>query len=102
MLQEAAMAEDIVGSNMSDFPSDALKEGADHTKTGYGQNGYAGASSDTDLSNPTRSAMSVELFGLHPTIVRAPQTRTVGDNVADAYGMDQARVRQPNARKTGI
>ena len=56
------MAEEIVGSKLPQFASDALKKPSDNTKTGYGQNGYMGASSDTDLSNPTRSALSVELF----------------------------------------
>lgn len=56
------MAEEIVGSKMPKFASDAFKKPSDNTKTGYGQNGYMGASSDTDLSNPTRSALSVELF----------------------------------------
>jgi hypothetical protein len=56
------MAEEIVGSKLPQFASDTLKKPSDNTKTGYGQNGYTGASSDTDLSNPTRSALSVELF----------------------------------------
>jgi hypothetical protein len=56
------MADDVVGSKLPQFASDAFKKPADNTKTGYGQNGYMGASSDTDLSNPTRSALSVELF----------------------------------------
>ena len=56
------MAEVIVGSKLPQFASDAFKKPSDNTKTGYGQNGYMGASSDTDLSNPTRSALSVELF----------------------------------------
>src|SRR5665811_1347131 len=59
---EAEMAEEIVGSKLPQFASGAFKKPADNTKTGYGQNGYMGASSDTDLSNPTRSALSVELF----------------------------------------
>lgn len=36
------MATDVVGSKMPGFASDALKP----SKAGYGQNGYAGASSD--------------------------------------------------------
>lgn len=43
------MAEEIVGSKLP-------------ANNGYGQNGYSGASSDTDLSNPTRSAAAAELF----------------------------------------
>ncbi len=42
------MAEEIVGSKMP-------------ANNGYGQNGYSGASSDTDLSNPTQSA-AAKLF----------------------------------------
>jgi hypothetical protein len=38
------MAQDIVGSNMPDFASDALK--VPKPKRGYGQNGFNGASSD--------------------------------------------------------
>jgi hypothetical protein len=55
------MVEEIVGSQIPEFASDAFKKPSDNTKTGYGQNGYQGASSDTDLSNPTQSAMAVAL-----------------------------------------
>ena len=100
------MATDIVGSKEPTLASDAFKVPADHTKTGYGQNGYVGASSDTDLSNPTRSAMSVSLFP-NPKVVIVDQTRklnTTGKEkvVPDAYGMDQARARQPNPAKDGV
>lgn len=41
------MATDIVGSKMPSLASEALKP----SKAGYGQNGYAGASSDTPGEN---------------------------------------------------
>lgn len=44
------MAAKIVGSNEPDFPADALKP----RQSGYGQNGYGGASSDLPHQN-TRS-----------------------------------------------
>ncbi len=56
------MAQFITGSKMPQFASDAAKTPADNSKTGYGQGGYMGASSDTDLKNPTRSALAVELY----------------------------------------
>ena len=43
------MAQDIVGSKMPSLASEALKP----TKAGYGQNGYAGASSDLPGENTT-------------------------------------------------
>jgi len=80
------MAQEIVGSRMRDF---SIPEPADNTKTGYGQNGYEGASSDTDLKNPTRSAMSVKLFP-NPKVVFVDQTRDVGkSNVQPSFGMTQ-------------
>lgn len=80
------MATDIVGSNMRPFPV-IQPANRDNTKTGYGENGYTGASSDTDLSNPTRSALAVNLDP-NPRVVFADQTRDVGKgNVPDAYGM---------------
>ena len=91
------MAEVIVGSKLPQFASDAAKKPADNTKTGYGQNGYMGASSDTDLKNPTRSAMSVELFGSVEDMLakdksgfKAPQTRTVSaESYPLSFGMDK-------------
>lgn len=87
------MAQDVV-SKMHDFVTDTLKVPADNTKTGYGQNGYQGSSSDTDLSNPTRSAMSVEIFGPKPKVVFIDQTRKLGTAgkervVPPSFGMDQ-------------
>lgn len=43
------MATDVVGSKMPSLASDALKP----SKAGYGQNGYAGASSDLPGENTT-------------------------------------------------
>jgi hypothetical protein len=96
---EAEMAEVIVGSKLPQFASDALKKPSDNTKTGYGQNGYMGASSDTDLSNPTRSALSVELFpeidlkdmrAKDKSAFDAPQTRTImADPYPLSFGMDK-------------
>jgi hypothetical protein len=95
------MAVDIIGSKMPSFASD-VKAPSDNRKTGYGQNGYMGASSDTDLGNPTRSALSVDLFP-NPQVVVVDQTRILpSGNVPDAVGMASARARQPTARKVGI
>jgi hypothetical protein len=56
------MSADIVGSKMKDFPV-IQKASRDNTKTGYGQNGYSGASSDTDpVNNPTQSALAVDIY----------------------------------------
>jgi hypothetical protein len=117
------MSDLVVGSKMPQFASDASKLPADNTKTGYGQNGYMGASSDTDLSNPTRSAMAVDLFpfdvkgafekaGLDQRAApnkgdpvapkdfkqpsfNAPQTRTVSAvSPPLSYGMDQRSSRK--------
>ena len=83
------MAQDVVGSKMADFPP-VQPANRDNTKTGYGENGYSGASSDTDLKNPTRSRLSVSLFP-NPKVVFADQTRDVGTkNVPTAYGMKGA------------
>jgi hypothetical protein len=43
------MAQDIVGSQMPEFASEALKP----NKAGYGQNGYGGASSDVPGEDTT-------------------------------------------------
>jgi hypothetical protein len=43
------MAQDVVGSKMPSLASDALKP----SKAGYGQNGFAGASSDLPGENTT-------------------------------------------------
>lgn len=78
------MPTEIVGSNMPDFTP--IQE-QDHTKNGYGQNGYSGPSSDTDLSKPTRSALSVALFP-NPQVKFIDQTRDIGKgNVPNAYSM---------------
>lgn len=80
------MAEEVVGSKLPQFASDISKKPADNTKTGYGQNGYMGASSDTDpLKNPTRSAMAVELF---------PE----GDNLKDMLAQDKSSFASPQTR----
>lgn len=55
------MAQLIVGSKMSDSVSAQLKPPADNKKTLYGQNAYKGASSDTDLKNPTQSALAAAM-----------------------------------------
>jgi len=85
------MAQDIVGSKLHDFVTNT-KVPTDNTKTGYGQNGFSGPSSDTDLGNPTRSAMSVEIFGPKPKVVFIDQTRKLGTTgkervVPTAFGM---------------
>lgn len=79
------MVTNVVGSKMADFPP-IQPANRDNTKTGYGENGYSGPSSDTDLGNPTRSRLSVEFFP-NPKVVFADQTRKVGPNVPNAFGM---------------
>lgn len=83
------MAQDIIGSRMVDFPP-VLPANRDNKKTGYGQNGYTGASSDTNLKNPTRSALAASLDP-NPKVVFVDQTRDVGTkNVPTAFGMKGA------------
>lgn len=65
------MAQDIVGSKMPEFASDALKP----NKNGYGQNGYGGASSD----NPGESTQS----GFLP----APDLQGAYDKVSKTDGL---------------
>lgn len=72
------MAEDIVGSKMPTFASDALKSAG----AGYGQNGYAGPSSD----NPGKNTKSG--FLPDPGVPTNSQMRTLpSGNVPDAFGM---------------
>ena len=83
------MAVDVVGSRMAAFPP-IQKANRDNTKTGYGENGYSGSSSDTDLKNPTRSELAVSLDP-NPKIKYADQTRDVGTkNVPTTFGMKGA------------
>jgi hypothetical protein len=83
------MAQDIVGSKMKDFPV-IQPANRDNTKTGYGENGYSGASSDTDLKNPTRSRLAVALDP-NPKVVFVDQTRKLPPgNVPTAFGMKGA------------
>ena len=83
------MVTQIVGSRMADFPP-IQPANRDNKKTGYGQNGYDGASSDTDLSNPTRSALAVSLDP-NPKVKFADQTRTISTkNVPTTFGMKGA------------
>jgi len=82
------MTLDIIGSRMPDSVADQMKPPADNTKTNYGANGYKGASSDTDLSNPTRSAMAVALDPNPKVTSAADLTRTLPPgNVPTAHGM---------------
>jgi hypothetical protein len=81
------MAQDVVGSKDPTFASDAGKKPADNTKTGYGQNGYMGPSSDTDLKNPTRSALAVELF----PVVDLKDATAKGDHKQPAFDAPQTR-----------
>jgi hypothetical protein len=100
------MADEVVGSKLEEFPGPFTNAG-DNTKTGYGQNGYRGASSDMDpIKNPTRSAMAVALFGDGTTAdpdpkdakqpkFAAPQTRQVSNQSYPlSYGMDQRTSRK--------
>jgi hypothetical protein len=83
------MAADIIGSKMKDFPA-VQKANRDNEKTGYGQNGYSGASSDTDLANPTRSALaaSLPLVDLEGLKKAEGEKRPISDApIAPAHGM---------------
>ena len=78
---------------MSDDVAEQLKPPADNTKTGYGSNGYKGASSDTDLTNPTRSAMAVAIDPNPKVTSGADLTRTLPPgNVPTAHGMTSRTV----------
>jgi hypothetical protein len=72
------MAEDIVGSKMPTFASDALKP----SKAGYGQNGYQGASSDLPGENTTA--------GFLPGISQADLTAAL-DRVSPKDSRDTVR-----------
>jgi len=85
--------QNILGSKMSDSVATQLKAPTDNTKTLYGQNGYKGAASDTDLDNPTQSAMAAD-FPCDLAVAHDNdwQKRDVGkSNVADHPGMAQMR-----------
>jgi hypothetical protein len=76
---------------MVDFPP-IQPANRDNTKTGYGQGGYSGASSDTDLSNPTRSALAVSLDP-HPKVAVNDQLRKLtGTPVPITFGMHNPKV----------
>jgi hypothetical protein len=92
------MSVEIVGSKLPQFASDAFKKPADNKKTGYGQGGYMGASSDTDLSNPTQSTMAADMEAdvLSKAIARNVQTRTVS---ADQYPAAHGQVAQQDPAK---
>lgn len=72
------MVVQVVGSDLSDVAADQLKL----SRKLYGQNGFAGASSDTPGQN-TKSG-----FLPDPGTPINSQMRTIPDgNVPDAYGM---------------
>ena len=86
---EDKMVTQVIGSRMVDFPP-IQPANTDHKRTGYGQNNYSGSSSDTDLSNPTRSALAVSLDP-NPKVKFADQTRTISTkNVPTTFGMKGA------------
>jgi hypothetical protein len=89
------MAEDIIGSKMPSSVAAQLKAPADNTKTGYGSNGYKGASSDTDpKGNPTRSAMAAD-FPVNLTGADSNPGRVLAPgNVPDHPAHAQNRARQ--------
>ncbi len=74
LFEDTDMGEFVVGSKQQ-------------ARNGYGQNGFQGPSSDTDLSNPTRSPMSVEMFGPTDKLVsyENKQCRTVSDKQYPAH-----------------
>lgn len=79
------MAQDIVGSKMPSLASEALKP----SKAGYGQNGFAGASSDM----PGESTRSGFLPGVDlpkaMADMKAVETRKVSANSPPlSFGMD--------------
>lgn len=98
------MAEDIVGSKMPSFASDALRE----DKRGYGQNGFGGASSDhatertcSDLAKDLEKSADdgenvlgiVQSRGITDTSPPDKQLRAIGaGNVKDAW-----TAKNPNA-----
>lgn len=77
--------EDIVGSKLPTFPSQEKP-----SNKGYGEGGYAGSSSDTDLSNPTQSAMAKTFPKVDLDAAKHPdwQKRTVSDtSLPITFGM---------------
>jgi len=91
------MAQDIVGSKMTDFASDALKP----RKAGYGQNGFGGASSD--LPNEKTSSDFLPAPG-KPVNDQTRMLQNSGKEkvVPDSFGMESARKRQPNTKAEGV
>lgn len=82
------MSTDIVGSQMSPFASDALKE----DKRGYGQNGFGGASSDLPGQNTT-SGFAASKGALTLDAAQADRKKFEERKVNDAspplsFGMD--------------
>ena len=98
------MAEDVVGSKMPGLASEGLKP----SKAGYGQNGYAGASSDLPgehttsgfLPGVSAADLSAALKGNPSTTdakqpkFAAPQTRDVSsESYPLSFGMDKRTTR---------
>ena len=80
------MAQDIVGSKMPSLASDALKP----SKAGYGQNGYAGASSDLPGENTKSGFLPGVDLPAAMADMKAVETRKVSNESAPlSFGMDQ-------------
>ena len=92
------MAEDIVGSKMTDFASDALKP----SKAGYGQSGFGGASSDLPNEKTSSGFLPAQPAPVPDTRMRTLGTTGKEKVVADAFGMESNRARQPNTKAEGV
>ena len=94
------MATEVIGSKMPTFASDALKP----SKEGFGQNGFAGASSDLP-GERTRAGLTVNNDDTDPVLdavkkfgtaaMRAPE---VGDSVEDICGTPATQIRDIAAK----
>ena len=79
------MAQDIVGSKMSDFPAQQLKAPADNTKTGYGQNGYMFPRADHVVIGGTFEV------GVNDTIPSKSVCQGLVDHIKSLFGQAAAK-----------
>jgi len=80
------MTQDVVGSKLSPFASDGLKE----DKRGYGQNGYGGASSDLPGQKTTSGFLPQTDLPTAQAARKRFQERDVSDQTYPlSHGMDK-------------
>lgn len=80
------MAQDVVGSNLSDQASDQLKE----SSANYGQNGYSGASSDLPGKRTTSGFLPDTDYSAALATDKKIRNRDVSSApITPSYGMEQ-------------